>query len=251
MKIKPFQLLQDLVFPPHCAACGKLLVPCSDKPLCVDCQRIWARETLSQCQKCFLPMHSCFCVPNNMQKQGVCAHIKMAPYGAENGHTVTARMLLGVKKQPDKRVFRFFAKELTTGVRAALHAADLTREKQGLSIPYTVICWLPRNRTSVRRYGFDQAALLAKALGKELGYPSLPLLKRIKDTAPQKTLTARERAANMADAFGKSLKAVPPRVILVDDVVTTGAGMAEAARALGNPEIFAVSLAVTEKRKEK
>jgi len=224
---------------------------CTEKPLCAECQKIWAREMLSQCEKCFLPMHSCFCVPRNMQKQGIDAHVKMAPYGTESGHTVTARMLLGVKKQPDKRVFRFFAKELTTGVRAVLHTADRTREKEGLSIPSTVICWLPRNRSSVRRYGFDQAELLARALGRELGYPSLPLLKRIKDTAPQKELAANARAANMANAFQRSGKPVPMRVILVDDIVTTGAGMAEAARVLGACEIFAVSVAVTEKRKEK
>ncbi|MBQ2757587.1 MAG: ComF family protein [Clostridia bacterium] len=249
MKIKLFQLLQDLLFPPHCAACGKLLAPCSVTPLCDDCHKIWAREVLSQCDKCFLPMHSCLCVPDNMKKQGVCAYVKMAPYGADNGRSVTARMILGAKKQPDRRLFCFFARELRTSVRAALHAADRAREKQGLSIPSAVICWLPRNRDSVREYGFDQAELLAKALGRDLGYPVLPLLKRVRDTAPQKTLSARARAANMTGAFRQTGKAPSSRVILVDDVVTTGAGMSEAAKELGNPEIIAVSVAITEKRR--
>ena len=184
-------------------------------------------------------------------RAGVRAHIKMAPYGAENGHSVAARLLLGAKKHPNKRLFRFLATDLAVGVRAALLAADRTREKQGLPIPSAVICWLPRNRASVTRYGFDQAALLARALGKELSYPVVPLLRRKRDTAPQKTLSARARAANLSGAFKISDKDVPPRVILVDDVVTTGAGMSEAARVLEGAEFFAVSIAVTEKRSEK
>ena len=190
-------------------------------------------------------------MPDTMAKKGVAMYVKLAPYGAENGRSVTARMLLGVKKQPDKRLFAFLAKELAPGVRSALAAADRTCLKNGLPVPKTVICPLPRNRRAVRLYGFDQAALLARALGKELKIPVAPLLLRIRDTAPQKTLSAHARAANLSGAFKRSRAAAPPRVILVDDVVTTGAGMAEAAKVLKDSEVFAVSVAFTKKAREK
>ena len=251
MKIKLFSLIADLLFPPRCAACGKLLAPLDGKVLCTECHAQWSREILTQCEHSFLPMHTCRCVPPIMAKRGIRAYIKMAPYGDQTGHSVTARMLLGIKKHPNKGLFRFLAAELAVGVRAAVVADERVRAKQELPPLDTVVCFLPRNRASVRRYGLDQAELLAKELARELQYRFLPLLRRVKDTAPQKTLSAKARVENLVNAFQKTALDTPTRVIVVDDIVTTGAGMAEAAKILENTEIFAVSVAFTEKRGEK
>ena len=248
---KLLALSADLLFPPRCAACGKLLAPLESRVLCEECGAQLARECITQCEQCFLPMHTCRCVPQPMAKRGIRAYIKLAPYGDKAGHSVAARMVLSVKKHPNKRLFRFLAAELAIGVKAAIAADERTRAKEALPPLDTVVAFLPRNRAAVRRYGLDQAALLAKALARELDYPFTPLLRRAKDTAPQKTLSAKARAQNLANAFEKAAHNEHLRVVLVDDIVTTGAGMAEAAKVLENTEIFAVSVAFTEKRGEK
>ena len=83
-----------------------------------------------------------------------------------------------------------------------------------------------RRKSAIREYGFDQAVALAKALSKETGYPYRTLLCRTGRTKEQKTLSLEERLCNMRNAFryaGPDLRG--KRVILVDDLITTGSGM--------------------------
>jgi len=105
------------------------------------------------------------------------------------------------------------------------------------------------------RRGFDQAALLCGAAGRHhpLPAPICHPLRRSRRTAPQTGLAAADRAANVAGAF-----TVPPRarrhvagrrVLVFDDVVTTGATMAAAARALraaGAAEVLGFAIARAE-----
>jgi competence protein ComFC len=123
--------------------------------------------------------------------------------------------------------------------------------EQKVPISHTVIGFLPRSREKVRRYGFDQARELAKALAERTELPFSCVLRRVRDGVPQKTLGVRKRQENLRGAFELREDVRGKRVILVDDLVTTGAGMAEAARVLrrgGAVDVLAVSVAVTPKR---
>lgn len=84
-----------------------------------------------------------------------------------------------------------------------------------------VITWVPGRRRDIRRRGYDHAALLAAGLAAELGLPRSPLLRRVRTTDDQSELSRAGRRANVTGAF--SARRCPPRVVLVDDVVTTGA----------------------------
>ena len=93
--------------------------------------------------------------------------------------------------------------------------------------------------------GYDQAELIAASAAATLGREWRPALERSRATAPQYRLDRRHRAANVGDAFGvrpASVEAIRGRwILLVDDVVTTGATLCASADALLRAGAFAVS----------
>jgi predicted amidophosphoribosyltransferase len=96
-----------------------------------------------------------------------------------------------------------------------------------------VVTWVPLARRRRAERGFDQARALATIVGRELGVPSRGLLRRTVAGGPQAKRDATERRAAMRGSFRVSDRThVPPRVLLVDDVLTTGATAAACADAL-------------------
>ena len=95
-----------------------------------------------------------------------------------------------------------------------------------------IIVPVPTDKKRERRRGFNQSALLAERIGKELGMQVIPALRRVESRRPQTGLTAREREQNLVGCMASSDAVSGKRVLLVDDVCTTGATLREAGRAL-------------------
>ena len=101
---------------------------------------------------------------------------------------------------------------------------------------YDIITWVPLSRKRLRERGYDQARLLAKATAKTLGMPLTPTLYKQRNTQPQSgTGDAAKRRANITGAYRmkKGADVTGKRVLLIDDIVTTGSTLLECARVLG------------------
>ena len=140
---------------------------------------------------------------------------------------------------------------LDAGARAAVHALkydglpriadDLVTAMTGMDLPGRESAWLvpvPLGPKRLWQRGYNQSERLARALSRHWRRPVVDLLSRARETATQTALTPEARLANVAGAFevrsgkcgvGSGLHST---LVLIDDVFTTGATLAEAARAL-------------------
>ena len=112
-----------------------------------------------------------------------------------------------------------------------------------------LICWAPLSRKRRRKRGFDQGELLAREVGRLLSVPVQPVLEKTRHTAPQSELeenSARQANARGAYALLPEIDLTGKRVVLVDDVVTSGATLSACAallRQAGAAEVYCLTLA--------
>lgn len=107
------------------------------------------------------------------------------------------------------------------------------------------ITYVPMTRADRRRRGFNQARLLAEGIGRRLGVPVDSVLAKARETPPQAGLPAVDRRANLRGAF-RLVRSGQGRILLVDDIYTTGSTVAECAHALkagGYKEVFTLTVA--------
>lgn len=106
---------------------------------------------------------------------------------------------------------------------------------------------VPLSLSRLRERGFNQSLLLAKALSEKAGIPLIfdGLIKN-KKTPPQTGLSAKERSANLKGAFSAERQFPGMKLLLIDDVMTTGATVSECSRELikaGANEVVVLTLA--------
>lgn len=242
-----FEVLKNLVFPPRCAGCHALLPPTKtgmDAVFCKECTREWNAELCLQCPTCFAAYPDCRCQPSILARAGSKGLVKLAPYGDTSRERVVRRIVLDMKQKARRRTTALLAKELALSLSVEL-------SKLGWPTEHVVLVHLPRDAKKMRQSGTDQAKALALALSRHMGLTYLPLLHRKKSSKEQKKLTAKEREANLRDAFTTGEAPKECYAVLVDDVVTTGASMSVGVRALrkaGVKEVLCLCVAQTPKR---
>ena len=118
---------------------------------------------------------------------------------------------------------------------------------------FDCITWVPVSRLRKLRRGYDQVELLAQAVGWELGMEPVPLLKKVRHNRPQSGLKdAAKRRANVLGAYREiqTQQIAGKRILLLDDILTTGATAGECARVLltcGAKEIHCAAVAAARK----
>jgi len=110
---------------------------------------------------------------------------------------------------------------------------------------FDAVCYVPLHPKRRRLRGFDQAELLAKRIAQALGVPFIAGASRTRDTKTQTKLNRAERKENMQGAFAPGAR-LSGRVLLIDDVLTTGSTAAACAQALvqsGAGSVFLLTFA--------
>lgn len=226
-------LIGNLLFPPVCVGCREIVrIPdfCREAPaLCPACAKKWERETEERCGICLQPVGQCTCVTDAMAAAHIPLFRKTVYYRHGTRDPIQNRMVYRIKAAPDRRTVRFFAGQLAPAVREVLN-------QNGWQVADCALVWLPRSSENRLSTGTDQARALAKSLSKQTGIPAVGLLGRVPHAdREQKELTPTERKKNAATAFRiQPRQALPTstHLFLVDDIVTTGASMAAAAKLL-------------------
>ena len=196
------KLIQNLIYPRRCVFCGEFLDKNSNEDICAACvdKLPWTKNKCKSkgefFSECLSPLY----------------------YEGSAGEAL--------------RRFKFMGKSSYARLMGKLIADCVKENGKG---GYEVIAWVPISTRRMRKRGYCQAKLLAREAAKMLDIPCARLLRKRRHTPPQSTLSGlAARKAHVSGAFravGKS--GIAGRsVLLIDDVITTGATLSECTRIL-------------------
>ncbi len=222
----------NLLYPPVCQLCTKQRAEAADGYVCSKC---WTHVRFIRppfCARCGLPFEGDLTTEFNCTN---CHEMEL--------HFTSARSAVVAKSVVLEAIHRFkysnalWFESFLGGLLVREAAPVLAGEKWDYIAP------VPLHPVKLREREFNQAALLAAQLARVTKIPLREkILQRVNPTATQTLLTRDERAANMKNAFAvrKNLRLDGKRIVLVDDVFTTGAttnACAQALRAAGAAEV--------------
>ena len=214
------KVISNLLFPPKCVLCGKLLQK-DETDLCKQC-----RVDSPECRK------------NNLKFSFLDSWAAVWYYERY------------IRKSLHR--FKFSRARHYAPVYGRLLAMRLSEEyPEG----FDVLTWVPVSRWRKFTRGYDQVELLADSVGRELGMEPVRTLRKLRNNRPQSGISGIEkRRANVLGIYRivDSELVMGKRVLLLDDIITTGATAGECARVLltaGAREVHCGCVAVAKKRK--
>jgi len=221
------QALLDVLFPPRCVACGK-----QGAFLCPGCREAMPRALPPRCPLCWQP-------ERRGEACGRCARTRPAFAGARSLYLFQGPVREAV------HALKYNHLSALARPMGELIAAYLKTEE----LPVDLVVPVPLFGRRRRVRGYNQSALLARELARLDGLPLAERgLSRRRDTPPQaRSVDAEARRRNVAGAFAANGRRVEGRrVLLIDDVMTTGATLDACAQALregGAASVWALTFA--------
>lgn len=227
----------DLIFPKRCVQCRKL-----GSYLCTNCFSYLSFDVKSICLVC-----------QRMVPDGLTHRACSKKHAIEGCFSA-----ISYNKTAKKLIYNFKYKPYLADLKKIL--GDLLYESLiqnesfnrllGVSKDWILVP-IPLYSSKFRSRGYNHAEILAKDLGKRLGIPTSNMLKRVKETKSQYGLKLGERKKNIKGAFAlnskvKTQNSKLENVFLIDDIVTTGSTLLEAANILkrgGAKKVYGVILA--------
>jgi len=221
-QFEPLEAAVSLLYPSVCTICGGS-VRAGDY-LCNRCDAKTARIVAPFCRQCSEPFEGSI---TNEFTCANCAHRTIyfdAAVSAYRGRGIVREIIHEFKY--GRQIY------LRHLVARWLHAALDDERLRGSQ--FDIIVPVPLHATRLRERGFNQAALLAALLSAQTSISSKPVLQRVRYTTTQTALDRSERIENLHNAFRlrKNADVRGFRVLLIDDVLTTGSTLSECARVL-------------------
>ena len=226
---------------PKCVCCRERLLV-DELAFCDACIKTAGESMASICPVCLKETRLCLCKNKHLDSHFVKGHIKLYKYADKDFSAPYDAAIYSIKRAERDDIFKLLARELADAVRG-----------HGIKLDGTVITNIPRRKSAIVRFGTDHAKLLAERVAEELSIEYAELLRSTAKTA-QKSLKGEERIANTEFSVFREADLSGRRVIILDDVVTTGASMGSAAtfiRSMGAKEIYALSVGYAYKEKIK
>ncbi|MCD7895988.1 MAG: ComF family protein [Planctomycetaceae bacterium] len=212
----------SLFMAPRCRGCGEPLLCHASPFLCADCSEKVAWIGPGACPGCGYPAGPYARHSENCYR---CRDGWMRLDGA----AVAAHYADGAKEIVTRLKYRGEL-ELADPIRRVMTARHRTSHFFGQT---DVVVPVPLHAKRQRERGYNQSALLARAVAADAGLPlDDGAIVRIRETVPQIHLQRETRLVNLVGAFASRRSLAGKRVLLVDDVMTTGATMAACAEAL-------------------
>jgi ComF family protein len=222
--------LINFIFPPRCAGCDARFVIESREHGCAACRASVERLSAPLCDTCGVPIE----LTLEAERDGTCRDCSSTP-----PHFTMARAVARYRSsEEDYAPLPSIIRRHKYGRDQSLtHAlAEFLDDPMPLADnDYDLIIPVPLHPERLRWRGFNQAALLAATVARRLRRPlDVRSLARSRATSPQTAKDRRERHRNVLDAFAvqRSARVANRRVLLVDDVMTTGSTVDECARTL-------------------
>lgn len=213
----PVEVLLDLIFPPKCVFCRRLLRKGEDG-ICARCQE-----------------HLPWCVGSEAEQTMEFVSLCASPLWYQD------------EVRESFHRYKFKGSRGYAKVYGRLMAQCV---RDHLTGTYDLITWVPLSEQRRKARGYDQAMLLAESAALELGDVAAETLVKVRDTSAQSAL-GKDDSARRANVLGVYRPTDPEliagqRVLLMDDVVTTGSTLSECARTLrtaGAADVVCVTLA--------
>jgi competence protein ComFC len=221
-KVNPLDTLSSLFYPPLCVVCSSNVD--GREYLCESCRSRAPRITPPFCAKCSEPFSGAItqafsCA--NCEHRTLHFDSAVAAYRSRG----LVRKLVHQFKYGHQRHLRH---PLAEWLRETMSDSRLRDRHFDLIVP------VPLHPARERERGFNQATLLAELLALQVAVPLRAVLQRIRYTTTQTAYDRAERMENLHDAFRlrKNMNVRQLRVLLIDDVLTTGSTLSECARIL-------------------
>lgn len=225
----------SLFFPKRCKFCETVID--YRETICPECKENIPRISGDVCNKCGCEKTVCNCG----KKAKFYASV-YAPYYYD-----------GAPKEAVKRLKFHNGKHLVENLSEDMATCFNERYKE---LEFDFCTFVPAHKSTVKKRGYNQAELLCKSLSEKINVPFCNLLKKDFKTASQRTLNEAARKGNVLGAFSlrpeMKEKIRDARILLCDDVKTTGSTLDECAKTLlinGAAEVRCITLCVTKSNK--
>jgi ComF family protein len=226
--------IADLIFPPRCITCSGIIEEHGPLPFCPLCASGIRYIHSPLCTRCGIPFHS---AETEDHPCGECLESEKRYKVARAVGYYEATLLTAI------HLFKYQGK-IGIGKILGNFMADFAAETWDMQV-FSAIIPIPLHRKRLRERGFNQALILAREIANRFSLPlDFMTLRREVFTAPQVGLGRKERLLNVRGAFAvrKPERIAHGKLLLVDDVYTTGSTLAECARILLEAKADSVSI---------